>query len=88
MILVMVEVVLVLGSPTPHPKKLIPAQTGMMGCFDNLLVTSQHPLWCNIGLYIIHLVLLVVIQLLLVLVMVKVVWVRIPPTFPPIHLII
>ena len=54
-----------------------------MEVFDHTRITGQHPPWYNIGVGIIHLVLLVVLNLLFILVVVKVAWVLGLPNFPP-----
>ena len=87
-LLVMAEVSLVLVSPTFSTIKLILEETGLMGGFSHIRVLEQHPMWNNIWVRIKHLVLWVVINLLLVMVMVKVVWILGPPTFPPKKLIV
>ena len=60
----------------------------VMGGFFHLIIIRQNLLWCNIGGGIIHLVILVVLNLVLLLVMVKVIWVLGPPTSPPRKLIV
>ena len=74
LLMVMVDVVLVLVKPTSTPQNIIFADTGTIGLFKNLSVSTQHPPWCYLGVGIIQLVLLMVICLVLLLEMVKVVW--------------
>ena len=88
LLLVMVEVVFLLGQPTSTPQNMILAETGMMGCFRNLSVSTQHPPCRYLGVGIIQLVLLMVLCLVLLLDMVKVVWFLGPPTLPPQKLIV
>ena len=71
--MVMIEVVLVLETPTPLTRKFILTQTGMMGCSGHLRYIGHNNTWCNIGVGIVHLVILVVLHLVFVMVMVKVV---------------
>ena len=74
------------GSRTPisPPRKLIWAQTEMMGGFEHLRVITQNQLWSHNPVSIIKLVLLVIICSFLHLVMLKVVWVlEYQPSFLP-----
>ena len=54
-----------------------------MGCFLHLFIISHHLQWYHHGVGTIHLVMLMFNHLVLVLVMVEVVLVLRPPTFPP-----
>ena len=83
LLLVMVELVLVIVPTTSPNIKLILAHTGMMGGFGHISVISNHPLWCQIVLRIIQLVLLLVIHLVLLMVMFQVILVLGPPTYHP-----
>ena len=82
MFLVMVEVVLVIVTPTYTPRKLILAETGIMRVLGNLRVIEQDAPRYNNPVRIIQLVLLVVLHLVLMPVMVKVVWILGTPTLP------
>ena len=82
-ILVMIEVVLVLGTPIFPLKKLILAQTGIMGGFIHLSIIVHHSLWCHNPVCIIQLVMMVVLHLVFHMVMVKVVWFLGTPKMSP-----
>ena len=86
--LVMVEVVLVLWTPTYPPRKFILEETEMMGFIHLLTIIAYHTLWNHHELGNIQLILLVVLHLVLQLVMVNVVRVLLPPNFPPIKIIV
>ena len=73
---------LVLRQPTSTPKKLIFAETGMMGGFSHISISIHHPLRSYIGVGIIQLVLIMVPCLVLLLDILKIVWLLGPPTFP------
>ena len=60
----------------------------MMVFFGHLRFIGQHPLWCYLGLGIIQLVLMVFLHSAELIVMVEVVLVLVPPTFPSRKLIV
>ena len=74
---------MVLGPPISPPKKVIFTEEDIMGGLFCLIVIEQHTPCCNHSVSIIQLVTLVVLPLFLVMMMVKVVWVLVPPTFSP-----
>ena len=74
------EVVLVLVPPNFPTRKLILAQTDMMGGFSHLRVITQNKIWCNHGVRIIQMLLVMVLHYVLLMVMVKVMCVLVPPT--------
>ena len=78
----------VLGTPTSPPRKLIFAQTGMMGGFVHISTIAQHLPWRHRSVEAILLTILVIFNLVLQLVVVKVVWVLGPPTSHLIKMII
>ena len=88
MLLVMVEVVLVLIQTTSPNRKITLAETGMMGFSVNLRVLEHHPMWNNILLWVINVVLLMVLHLFSVMEMVNMVWFLGPPTFTSRKLIV
>ena len=87
-LLVMVEVILVLGQPTYTNKNMILAETGIMGFFRNIIISTQHPSWWYLEVGIFQFLLLMVICFVLMLEMVKLVWVLVPPNLPPKKLIV
>ena len=82
-LIVMIEVVLVLGTPISPPKKFILAQTGIMGDFIHISIIVNHPLWCHNSVRIIQLVIMVVLYLVFHMAMVKLVWVLESPKISP-----
>ena len=82
LLLDMVEVVLVLGKPTSNPRNIFLAETGMVGIFRNLSVSTQRPPWSYLRVGMIQLVLLMVLCLVFLLYTVKVVWILGTPTLP------
>ena len=47
LLLLIIEVVLVIGSPISPSLKFILSQTVILGGFIHLLVIVHHPLWCH-----------------------------------------
>ena len=64
------------------PRKSISEQIGMMFIFSHIRYIGKNPLWCNIVLGFVNLMLLVVLPLLLIMVMAEVVWFLGPPKLP------
>ena len=79
--LVMLDVVLVLEPPTFTPIKLMLEETGTRRGLVHIIVISQHPLWCHIGVGIIQSKLPIFPHLVLQLVVVEAVLGIVPPTF-------
>ena len=79
---------LVLGPPSSPPIKLVLADTGMIWSLVHIRVIAQDPQCIHHSVSIIELILMVIIHLVLQLVMVKVVWVLVPPTLPSRKLIV
>ena len=71
-----------------YPQNTILAETGMMGFFRNISVSTQYPLCSYLEVGIIQLVILMVLSLVLIMDMLKVLWVLGPPTLPPQKLIV
>ena len=88
MLIVTVHVVLVIGTPTSTSRKLILFQTGMRWGLGHLRVITHCPPYSHDLLGVIHILLQFILHLLLHMMMVTVVWVLGPPTFPPINIII
>ena len=84
----MVEVFLVLVPPTSSTKNTILVETGNMGVLSHLRVIKQDPLCRRHSVIITQLLFWVVLNLVLVMVMVKLVWVLRPTTLPPRKLIV
>ena len=89
MLLVMVEVVLLIGTHTFSTKKIILEDTGRIGGLFIIRVIKQDPPWCHKSVIIFQFFFGVVLNLVVVvlMVMVKLVWVLIPPNLPPRKLI-
>ena len=81
-LLVVLEVLLALGPPTYFPRKLISALTGMMGVFSHIRIIGNKPPFWNLVLGIINLLIMVVLNFLFLPVIVEVMWVLVPHTFP------
>ena len=77
----MLEGVLAFRKPTSPPKKLVLEDTGMMDGFIHIRALAQHPMWNNIKVGVIWLVLWLVLHLMFLMFLVMVVWVLGPPTF-------
>ena len=88
MLLVRVEEVVVLHTPTSSPMKFILEYIGTVGDFGCIVVLVKHPMWYHILVGIILLVILVVLHLVLVIIAINVVLVLGSPTFPTIKLIV
>ena len=81
--MVMVEEVLVLGTPNYSIRKFILVQTVMKGGFGHIILIAYNPPWSNHLLGVIHIVIHIIINFVLQLVMVKVAWVLGTPTLLP-----
>ena len=73
--------VLVFVPPNYPPRNMSLVQT-YGGGFSHLIVIAQYPLWCQLVVGIIQLVIMFILHLMLLISVVKVVWVLGPPTFP------
>ena len=73
---------MVLEPHTSTPRKLLLAETGIMGGLDHIRVNAKDNLWPQHSVRIIQLVICVLLNLVLKMVMVKVVWVIGPHTLP------
>ena len=69
-------------------KKFLFEYIGRMGGLFHLGFTTQDPQWCHHLVNIIQFMFWVVLNLVLIKVMVKVLWVLGPPTLPPRNLIV
>ena len=87
-LLAMKEVGLVIGPTIFLPRSIISVQIDMMGIFGHLIVIAYNPSWRHQLLGVIQIILQVIIRLMFQLVIVKVAWVLLSPTLPPIKTIV